>query len=270
MTYQEQLHLARHKKYEKRFARLLYRVLNENYNQIVDNFLEGRNLGEVDSTSMQLVYQTLYMDIMRQEGSLTWNEYVLPLVGERVNQKDVFDEVASTLAPQDVTEMQSFWSGLMQGFLNTYITQRVREVMGTSIKKVTEAIERFRNDGLTNDEIAQRIKADQRARELRANTISRTEATTAMSKAQILALESSKLNWEKSWNAIRDDRTRQDHFNTDPTYWIPIKDNFIIGGWPMAYPGDSTQSAPVSEIINCRCYLKFRLAGTQYGFRPKR
>jgi hypothetical protein len=38
----------------------------------------------------------------------------------------------------------------------------------------------------------------------------------------------------------------------------------------MAYPGDSTQGSPVGELINCRCFLKFRFAGASYGFRPKR
>jgi hypothetical protein len=261
------MHLVRHDRYEKRFARLFYRVLQENYNAIVDNFEAGRPLEQFDTTSMQLVYQTLYLDIMRTEGALTWNEYVQPIVGERVNKKDVFDEVASTLAPQNVAEMQGFWSRLMQGFLNTYISQRIIEVSRTSVKKVSEAIERLRNDGLTDKEAAEFIRADKRARELRANTIARTESTTAMAKSQILALESSKLNWEKAWFAIRDDRTRFDHFNTDPNLWIPIKDNFIIGGFPMAFPTDSTQGAPIGEIINCRCMLRFRLSGRQFGFR---
>jgi hypothetical protein len=49
---------------------------------------------------------------------------------------------------------------------------------------------------------------------------------------------------------------------------IAFKENFIIGGFPMAYPGDSTQGAPIGEIINCRCMLRFRLAGERFGFRP--
>ena len=140
--------------------------------------------------------------------------------------------------------------------------------MGTTLRRVTEFIEKGRNGGLTDKELARMLRADARARELRANTIARTEATNAMSKSQILALESSGLQWEKAWNAIRDDKTRFDHFATDPSLWIPIKDNFIIGGFPMGYPGDGTQGAPIGETINCRCYLKFRLAGRSFGFRP--
>lgn len=270
MTYQDQLFLKRHGIYERRFALGFAKVLRQNYYQIARNLENGVPLDQIDSTFMQRMYERLYLSIIATEGAYIWNELVAPIEGEEVKTKDIFDELASVFAPMKISEMQGFWKGLMRGFLNTYVIQRVSEVMGTTIRKVTEMIEKGRNDGLTNKELARMIRADARARELRGNTIARTEATTAINKSQMLALESSKLNWEKSWTAIRDDRTRLDHFITDPSLWIGIKENFIIGGFPMAYPGDSTQSAPVKEIINCRCYLRFRLAGRSYGFRPKR
>lgn len=268
MTYADQLHLARHKQYEQRFSVSFQRVLKQNYYEIARNLEDGRNLAEIDSTGMQRVYTRLYLSIMASEGPLIWNELVAPLTGQDIKTKDIFDEVATAFAPDKMSEMKGFWNRLMTGYLNTYIIQRVTEVMGTTLRRVTDFIERGRNDGLTNKELARMLRADARARELRANTISRTEATNAMSKSQILALESSGLNWEKSWNAIRDDRTRFDHFTTDPKLWIGIKDNFIIGGFQMAFPGDSTQGAPLKEICNCRCRLNFRLAGRAYGFRP--
>jgi hypothetical protein len=91
-----------------------------------------------------------------------------------------------------------------------------------------------------------------------------------MSKAQILALESSGLVWEKAWKAIRDDRTRDAHFITDPKLFIPIKDNFVIKGELLAYPGDSTQGATLNNTINCRCRLTFRQAGRSFGFTINR
>lgn len=268
MTYQDQLHLARHKQYEQRFSLAFQRVLKINYYEIARNLEDGRNLAEIDSEPMQKVYTRLYLSIMASEGVLIWNELVAPLTGESIKQKDIFDEVATAFAPDKMSEMKPFWNRLMTGFLNTYIIQRVTEVMGTTVRRATEFIERQRNGGLTDKEIARMLRADARARELRANTIARTEATNAMSKSQILALESSGLNWEKSWNPIRDDRTRDAHFIMDNTNWIGIKDNFNVGGYLMAYPGDLTQGAVIGQAANCRCRLAFRLAGRQYGFRP--
>lgn len=269
MTYQDQLHLQRHGQYERKFAKAFQAVLKANYYQLARNLEQGVPLENLDSEPMQKVYNRLYLQIMSTEGVFIWNELVAPLTGEEIETKDVFDELASVFAPSRVSELKPFWSKLMQGFLSTYIVQRVSEVMGTTVRRVTDFIERGRNDGLTNKELARMLRADARARELRANTIARTEATNAMSKAQILALESSKLQWEKAWVAIRDDRTRDAHWVTDARLFIPIKDNFIIGGFQMAYPGDSTQGSPVGNTINCRCRLAFRLAGRQYGFRPK-
>jgi hypothetical protein len=91
-----------------------------------------------------------------------------------------------------------------------------------------------------------------------------------MSKAQIFALESSGLNWEKAWKAIRDDRTRDSHIITDPKLFIPLKDNFIIQGQQLAYPGDSTQGATPNNTINCRCRLAFRQTGARFGFNINR
>lgn len=270
MTYQDQLFLKKHQYYEVKFAKSFARVLEYNYRQIARNLENEVSLDEIDSEPMQKLYRRLYMHVMSVEAPLIWNELVAPLNGEEIKTKDIFDEVASMFAPQSVGQMRGFWSGLMSGFLDMYVIQRVSEVMKTTVKRASEFIERQRNGGLTNKEIARMLRADARVRELRANTIARTEVTNAISKSQILALESSKLNWEKSWNAIRDERTRQDHWDTSPTLWISIKDNFIIGGFPMAYPGDDTQGSPIKECINCRCYLKYRLAGRTYGFRPKR
>lgn len=268
MTIQEQIHLQRHSIYENRFSKAFQSALRQNYYQMAKNLEEGLPIDEVSIEPIQKAYERLYSQIMRQEGRFIWNELVTPITGERV--KDVFDSLAADLPPENLSEMPSFWNSLIKGFLSTYIIQRVGEVMNTTVKRVNEFIQKQRNNGLTNKEIARMLRADARARELRANTIARTEATTAMNKSWILALESSRLQWEKSWNAIRDDRTRDSHFKTDPSLWIPISENFIIGGFPMAYPGDTTQGSPASEIYNCRCFLRFRKIGQRFGFRPKR
>jgi hypothetical protein len=268
MTPEEQAFLYRHGIYEKRFAKRFAKVLKGQVFELADQLEQGLTPESVDTKPLQMMYQSLYSEIMTKEGKFIWNSLVMPITGTRV--KDVFDSLAQDLPPDNVAQMPSFWNRLIGGFLSTYISQRIVDVSKTTIKRFNESVQRFRNDGLTNVEIARKIKADARARELRANTISRTEATTAMNKSWILALESSKLNWEKSWNAIKDDRTRDSHFLTSSELFIGIRDNFIIGGFPMAYPGDSTQGSPVGELINCRCFLKFRFAGASYGFRPKR
>lgn len=268
MTYTDRILLQRHGIYEKRFALAFGKVLRSNYFELARLFESDQSLNLVNPESMQRVYSKLYLDIMQKEGAFIWNELVAPITGEEVKTKDIFDAVASIFKPDQISKMQPFWKKLMTGFLDTYIGQRVTEVMGTTVKRVNALASRLRGEGKDNKDIAKEIRNEGRKQQLRANTIARTEATTAMNKAWILSLQSSGMNWEKSWNAIRDDRTRQDHFFTNPALFIPLLDNFIIGVYPMAYPGDSTQGSPIGEIINCRCFLRFKISGTQYGFRP--
>jgi len=269
MTVQDRLFLRRHNQIELKYAKLFNRVLSGQYRQLAQLFIGGKDLNLVNPEPMAKLYTRMYLDVMRTEGYLTWNEYVKPLTGQSVGRKDLTDDIAANLAPQDPTRMQGFWRNLMDTYLNVYIIQRVTEVTQTTIRKVRESIERYRNDGLTDKEIGRFIQADARAQELRANTISRTETTNSISKAQILALESSSGNYEKAWVAIRDDRTRDAHFATDSRFFIPLRDSFTIGGYQMAYPGDSTQGSPIGNFINCRCRLVYREVGSNIGFRPK-
>lgn len=269
MKTEDKAHLLRHKVYENRFAKGFYQVLTKQYREAARLFLLGEPLENISSDPMENMYKRIYTDIMSSEGVYIWNLHVKPLTGIGIETKDIFDDIAGINVPENPSELIDHWRALMLGFLNFYISYRILQVFKTTIERINATIDKGRDIGLSDKEIADIIKADSRARELRANTIARTEATTAMNKAWMLSLESSGLAWEKSWNAIRDDRTRDAHWETDPTFWIPIKETFLVGGAPMAYPGDSTQGAEVGDIINCRCFLRFRQSGARTGFRPK-
>lgn len=264
MNYPDSIFLSRHSYFEKRFARLIRRALSDQYNDMADLFATGQDIGKVHDNGLKMVYQAMYQLIMEDEGTLTWNSMVAPITNQEISKKDIFDEIASTLKPQEVGEMTSFWRRLMDGFLQTYIIFRISEVLSTGINRVNDLIFKQRGLGLSDEQITQLIRSVDL--ELRANTIARTEVTNAMSKSQLLALESSGLNWQKAWKAIRDDRTRDAHLFTDPKLFIPIKDNFIINGQQLAYPGDSTQGASMSNTINCRCRLTFKQEGSRFGF----
>jgi len=264
MNYTDKIYLSRHSYFEKRFARLINRALDEQYDEMARLFESGQDIGSVSGQGIAMVYQAMYQLIMEDEGTLTWNEFVKPITNQEIQTKDIFDEVASTLAPQNVNEMTSFWRRLMDGFLSTYIGFRIAEVLSTGVKRVNELIGKNRANGLSNEQISDLIRQTDLV--LRSNTIARTEVTNAMSKAQLLALESSGLNWQKAWKAIRDDRTRDAHLFTDPKFFIPIKNNFIINGQQLAYPGDSTQGASMTNTINCRCRLSFKQEGNRFGF----
>lgn len=58
-----------------------------------------------------------------------------------------------------------------------------------------------------------------------------------------------------TWMTFRDEKVRATHRLAD-MQTKPIDEPFIIGGFGMMFPGDSSLGAPPQEIINCRCFEK--------------
>lgn len=54
----------------------------------------------------------------------------------------------------------------------------------------------------------------------------------------------------KRWIASRDTHVRPEHREADGQV-VPLSSPFVVGGFPMLYPGD--KSAPAHLVVNCRC-----------------
>jgi len=59
-------------------------------------------------------------------------------------------------------------------------------------------------------------------------------------------------NLQKEWVAVLDSRTRPTHVAADGQV-VGINENFVVGGYQMRFPTDSSLGAPAGEIVNCRC-----------------
>lgn len=106
--------------------------------------------------------------------------------------------------------------------------------------------------GETGPELESRI-SDQfdGVRDYRTERIARTESAGSMNFGSTATYKSAGVQ-KKSWLAVMDDRTREDHADADgQVVWID--ETFDIGGESLQYPGDPSGSA--EEVINCRCSL---------------
>lgn len=56
----------------------------------------------------------------------------------------------------------------------------------------------------------------------------------------------------KQWVTIGDSRVRSTHVSAGGQR-VDMDDNFVVGGFNMRHPGDSSLGAPIREWINCRC-----------------
>lgn len=89
----------------------------------------------------------------------------------------------------------------------------------------------------------------------RAMFISECEANSILNyKEYSDALKSGKKT--KTWIDVRDRRERKTHLEVGGTT-IPIKELFAVGNSLMLFPKDTSQSASASEIVNCRCSIRY-------------
>lgn len=112
------------------------------------------------------------------------------------------------------------------------------------------------------DKLVERYRL--RASQSRAETIARTEALTAISVGQDLAIRTGQLTGAisnqlyKHWEWSKDGRTRESHVMTgELNGWIPIDQAFITPLGPMMFPRDPSGTA--ANVINCRCRVKYAL-----------
>jgi len=98
---------------------------------------------------------------------------------------------------------------------------------------------------------------------LRGETIARTETLKALNAGRQEALDQLIENPNndvqaqdvtRAWDATGDALTRPSHAAADGQV-MAQGEAFIVGGFALMYPGDTSLGAPGEEVINCRCYM---------------
>jgi hypothetical protein len=153
------------------------------------------------------------------------------------------------------------------------LTNLDRKALGRELRDrrrdptVSRAIERSRP--LTQSQIDAMVDRYRlNFRNMRAETIARTEGLQAVSEAREESLDQmiEQTGLDRSriierWNATRDQRTREWHASMDGQT-RPRGEAFVDGlGQPLRYPGDP--QSPANTRINCRCVKTFSIAAAR-------
>ena len=159
--------------------------------------------------------------------------------------------------------VKDFWIG-RDGTLKSTLTARN--------KQSDAAIFRAIRDGTTLPQTAIDRAAQGYSNNLlrqRGETIARTETLKALNAGRQEALDQLIENPNndvqaqdvvRAWDSTGEDgRTRQSHLDADKQDPVPQGVPFIVGGYSMMYPGDSSMGAPPGETVNCRCYSDIRI-----------
>lgn len=144
-------------------------------------------------------------------------------------------------------------------YVRRAVTEKVRRILSsteTRAEQVAQVILDRDASGDDLDAIVDAVRGTYDQRQIWAQTTARTETTGAVNSASLATAASIGL-LTKEWLSSRDDKVRLAHsrLGGGDGQRAPIALPFLIGGFPMMYPGDP--SAPADLVINCRCTMTF-------------
>lgn len=129
-----------------------------------------------------------------------------------------------------------------------------KEVSETTEKTIKEILVEGYENGKSNYAVAEKIKESANFSFGRAEKIARTEILSSCNYASYISYITSPNVIGYKWSATGDNRTRITHKKADGQ--IRKKgEPFIVGGYKLLYPGDTSLGAPAKEVISCRCTL---------------
>ena len=149
-----------------------------------------------------------------------------------------------------------------EALVSTYFTSRQLVLSGISTRlanRISATIELGRADNLTLQQIAKLVSDKYLPiSRTRAALISRTEthnAASFASNAYHSTIEKETgVKMLKKWVSVSDGRTRPAHASANGQI-VDMSEDFLVGGVPMGYAGDSKGGA--KNVINCRCVIVY-------------
>lgn len=204
------------------------------------------------------IYVNSYVAVRVREISETSQQAIRAAINEAVvtgrNPKQIARTFRASVGLTHAQEMT------VQRFKQALETGDKSYVDGLTLAPVVDDIEKLSTAQV--DKIVERYRL--RASQSRAETIARTEALTAISVGQDLAVRTGQLTGAisnelyKHWEWSKDGRTREAHVETgELNGWIPINQPFVTPLGPLMFPRDP--SGVAANVINCRCRVKYAL-----------
>lgn len=147
---------------------------------------------------------------------------------------------------------------LEQPDLQDAIRERIARIMSSTearAEQVRRVIMDLDSTDADLEEIVEQVRGTYDQRRVWAETTARTETTGAVNGGSFEAAKRAGVT-HKQWLSSRDDRVRETHDEGGADgQTVPLLLPFLVGGFPLMYPGDPL--GPAQEVINCRCTMLF-------------
>lgn len=251
MTEQQQiatLFAREHRNYEKRIRPIFLNAVRRNATSAL-NWIDVNGANDVPLTL--LVVPEDWINPIRQAYALVSN---LAAKREFYYQKRI---------KADIDILLDVWREIFGEYATAYAYRIMNELAETTRETIREAIKEGFDLRLNGSQLASYIRRRVMGviSRTRANTIARTEATTAANLGKEQGAKSyfdqNGTKGYKEWITRLDGRERHTHQMADDTI-IPIDDMYDVGNEKALRPGDINLSG--KERINCRCTQIFMSA----------
>lgn len=236
---------ALQRRYERRYEKQIYTALKKQLQPYLDAIKQAPgNINQFD-----LISPAPLADVLE-------NLYVTAGVAYA-------DAMYSAIQPPSKAtkeQLRAGWRDFMRRFAVLNLTKLLLDINQTSKKIIERIVLIGLQEGIGVLEIAKTI--EESVNEIftnRSKLIARTEMVKATNTAAMQSAQTSDFMYEKKWVPATDNRTREDHIVMLNKPYIPFDQPFIVGGYEMDRPGDSSLGAPASQICNCRCKVVFRI-----------
>ena len=128
-----------------------------------------------------------------------------------------------------------------------------KEINKTTKKRLKNSLAEGLGEGEGIPKLAKRVSAVMAGRiKSSAETIARTEVLSSSNAGTMHGYGQSGIVKKKEWLATRDAKTRDEHGTADGQV-VLLKNDFVIAGEKLSFPGDPKGSP--GNIINCRCTI---------------
>jgi HK97 family phage portal protein len=238
---------AQRERWYERIAAEVGERFDQERNAVLKAFRDGQEAGAIRAVTKQ------------EDAWLKFYRATYFAVAEEFGRR-VLNSLKSDGYEHEVKFEQDIFTRTVTEWLATEGAKRVVGVLDTTKDKIRRELLAGQAAGESIFQLSKRLQAMYgEFSNIRAERIARTEVISAASLGSQTAARATNLPLLKEWISTRDSRVRDSHGNANGQV-VKIDEPYIIGGYKMMHPGDSSMGAPGDEIIQCRCSESYKVS----------
>lgn len=168
----------------------------------------------------------------------------------------VAEAVAQDLSRQKDDPLRGVWEQSLADYADLHLGENIvsmEQTLATAFSsRMADIVEQ--NTGIGIEKLTRMVFEDFCGETLlwQCRRIARTETMISLGRSGDIAARSLGIAFTKKWSISGVGNTRESHIEMDGTI-VAEDEPFIVNGYEMMYPTDSSGGAPAGEIVNCAC-----------------